>query len=106
MSSGPVTELFGVSFISVQNEIETGRGWGYDVVVVAHDDAPERRIRVTLSWADYEYWSHGSRAPAEIVRRLVEYLFAQNGFTPPDRFDAATARRWFPSIDEHLSEYG
>jgi hypothetical protein len=88
--------------IRIQNEQETGRGWAYDVIVGHGGDEPPREHRVMLSWADYEYWSHGQKPPADVVRQIVAYLLEQPGFTPPAKFDASTARRWFPSLDRHF----
>lgn len=95
--------------IRVQSEAETGRGWSFEVLIerdadeVVRPGSPlETSHRVTLSWADYEYWSHGSASPASVVRRVVEFLLDQHGFDIPARFDAATARRWFPAIDRAL----
>lgn len=95
--------------ILIQNETETGRGWSYEVFVrdenastgggsTDHRDAH----RVTLSWADYEYWSHGQKPPADVVRTVVAFLLEQQGFALPGKFDASTARRWFPSLDRHF----
>lgn len=89
--------------IRIQNEQETGRGWAYDVIVQRPGDQDPRQHQVTLSWADYEYWSHGQKPPADVVRQIVTYLLEQPGFTPPVRFDASTVRRWFPSLDRHLA---
>ena len=118
--------------IRIESETESGRGWWFHArfehacsatpqkrsplqapapsapqdpasAPVNDPDAPaERCADVHLSWADYEYWCHGARAPADVVRALIRFLTQQDGFEIPPKFDAATARRWFPDLDHAL----
>ena len=68
-----------------------------DGVVHEHD--------VALAWVDYEHWSHGRVAPERIIRAVVEVLLSERpDLELPARFDASTARRWCPAIDERVPE--
>src|SRR5688500_9344010 len=54
----------------------------------------DTRHEVSLSWVDYEHWSHGRIAPERVARAVVETLIDAQWLPLPARFDAATARRW------------
>ena len=56
---------------------------------------------VTLAWVDHEHWSGGRFPPSTVVERLFGVLLEQR-LDIPERFDAATARRWFRELDEEL----
>jgi hypothetical protein len=88
--------------IEVLTEEESGRGWAYRVSVDRGFGEP-REHAVTLSWADHEHWCGGRLPPSTVVRAVVRYLAEREDERPmPARFDAATARRWFPAIDREL----
>lgn len=90
-----------VASIRVARETELARGWEFEVRV----GQPDRLIRVRLSFADYEYWSHGTAAPCRVVQLLVNELAAQGSpLLGRDDFDAARARRQHPDIDARLLE--
>lgn len=91
--------------VTVESENPGDRGWIF-VVVVERDSAPPNpppprtEHEVTLSWVDYEYWSHGAAAPEQVARTVVEALLRDDPFRElPAAFDASTARRWMRSLD-------
>ncbi len=91
--------------VSVESEQQVEGGWVF-VVAVERDSAPPNpppprtEHEVTLSWVDYEYWSHGAVAPEKVAQRVVEALLRDDPFRElPQRFDASTARRWMRSLD-------
>ncbi len=86
--------------IDVQTEQEDQRGWWYHVLVI-ESDGREHTHDVRLDWLDHEHWSGGRVAPS----RVIEELFASLSLEPeliPGRFDASTARRWIPNLDDRL----
>jgi len=107
-----------VAQIDVRTETETAHGWRYDVAITrepaGESAAPgpsvalrATRHTVTLSWADHQFWSGGAQAPSRTIETVLAFLMDReedpgDAFILPDRFDAATARRWFPSLDAHL----
>lgn len=95
-----------VASVTVGREEEHGGGWVFDVTV-RRDDGAESLHAVSLSWVDYEHWSHGQLAPERVVRAVVENLV--NRGQPerlPARFDAATARRWVKGFDQLMGREG
>lgn len=110
--------------IEVEIERETGRGWSYEVSI-RRDRAGDpdtgtstataigtTRHTITLSWVDHEHWCGGVKAPSRVIEALVATLLAREGdstatgaaFELPAIFDAATARRWFSSLDDELMQ--
>lgn len=93
----PWLSFLRISFLShtrailVQEETQTPRGWSF---VVTLGDRPTERHDVTLSWVDYEYWSHGVTPPSRIVELVLKALaeLRPDAELPP-RFDASTLRR-------------
>lgn len=85
--------------VEVGAESGTDHGWSYEVEIRRGSELS--RHVVTLSWVDHDYWSGGVLPPSEIVRRVVVHLLAQPAAAGPlpQRFDAATARRWLPGLD-------
>ncbi len=80
--------------VAVENERSTPRGWVFDVILSPRSAGPSDRREVSLSWADYEYWSHGAASPArvvEVVMLAVAELLPDAEL--PARFDASTLRR-------------
>lgn len=91
-----------VASVSVHEEQETPYGWEFAVDVTAADHA--RRHRVHLSWQDYERWSHGTAAPAEVVRLMMQWVSSRPGCASlRDRLDASTLCRTFPGLDEAMT---
>jgi hypothetical protein len=96
-----------VASINVKTEEEMqqgGRGWQY-LVEVVRDDGRTSEHRVRLSWADHEYWCGGRAAPSRVVEALMRFLVEREsgGKEIPASFDAATARRWYPGVDEEIA---
>lgn len=95
--------------VTVDKEEEFQGGWMFEVTVRDGPgrDGPARGHRVTLAWVDYEHWSHGRLAPERVVQRVVTQLLASGmGQRLPDRFDAATARRWVKGFDQLMGDDG
>jgi hypothetical protein len=88
--------------IGPETDDKARRCWGYEVRVT--DDAGgSHDYRVTLSWSDYDLWSHGRIAPEKVVHAVFRYLLQREG---PDRilskFDCGVVRRYFPQVDREL----
>jgi hypothetical protein len=87
--------------ISIGTETQGNNHWAYEVAV---EDAGRRfDYRVTLSWSDYDLWSHGRVAPQRVVRAAFAFLLRQepaSSILP--RFDCAVIRRYFPHVDKEL----
>lgn len=89
--------------VEVFTEEDSGRGWQYRVRVVRADGRASEH-EVGLSWADHEYWSGGSAPPSKVVEAVVRYCAERETERElPARFDAATARRWWPGMDAEVS---
>lgn len=88
--------------IKVEHETETGHGWRYEVTV---ERAGLTTLHtVGLSWADHEWYSGGRLAPSQVVESIVRALVERESAQPlPRTFDCATARRWFPDLDQALA---
>ncbi|MFN7021755.1 MAG: hypothetical protein ACK4WH_10570 [Phycisphaerales bacterium] len=89
-----------VAEVVVDHEREAANGWVFGVLV-RRPGSTESRHDVSLSWVDYEHWSHGAAAPERVARAVVECLLASApDRTLPSAFDASTARRWDRGLDE------
>ncbi len=87
--------------VTVQTESPARSGWVFHVLV--NGDVVAHEHDVALSWVDYDHWSHGAIAPERIVQAVVEVLLDECPDRElPDRFDASTARRWCPQMDDLL----
>ncbi len=87
--------------IEIGTETEGDKRWAYDVTV--NDGARDYRYDVTLSWADYDLWSHGRVAPEKVVRAAFEFLLDQEPASSiMARFDCSVIRRYFPDVDREL----
>lgn len=87
--------------IAIGVETEGTNNWAYDVRV--QQGGKDYAFRVTLSWSDYEHWSHGRVAPERVVRAAFEFLLAREPAAEIlSRFDCATIRRFFPEVDAQL----
>ena len=59
--------------------------------------------QVTLSWPDYDLWSHGRVAPEKVVHAAFEFLLAHEPATSIlSKFDCSLIRRYFPEVDAEL----
>jgi hypothetical protein len=87
--------------IDVKTEEDSPRGWSFGVEL--DSDGTRHAYAVTLSWSDYDLWSHGQVAPERVVRAAFEFLLKREG---PEsilpRFDCAVIRRYFPDVDREL----
>jgi hypothetical protein len=109
--------------IDVRTEQETPHGWRYEIAVTrgAERSASARGGAtiatrtsshvVTLAWVDHEFWCGGAQPPSRTIQSVVAFLLERESdpseaFTLPERFDASTARRWYPSIDERFGMAG
>jgi len=88
--------------VEVLTEREAAHGWEFEVRVASSADRDEP-LRVTLSWADYEYLSHGAASPSRVVEAVVKSLIGADPQRPlPPTFDASTARRWVRDLDSRV----
>lgn len=90
------------AIVRVEGERETVRGWAFDVSVLRPGEQPTRHD-IRLSWVDHDRWSGGRVPPSRTVEALV--LTLEDAGAPPElpeSFDAATARRWLPTLDDEL----
>lgn len=87
--------------IEIGAESESPGSWTYDVTVYQH--GREQRMRVSLSWSDYDLWCKGRVAPQQVVRAVLEVLI-QRLEAPglPARFDCSQLRRHFPDADKQV----
>lgn len=87
--------------IEVKTEQDSGRGWSFGVEV--EGEGQPHRYTVTLSWSDYDLWSHGQVAPERVVRAAFEFLLRREGAGAIlSKFDCALIRRYFPEVDREL----
>lgn len=89
--------------IEVRTETEVQTGWEYHIRITRPGrEATDHQVR--LAWVDHDHWSGGTKAPSKVIEAVVEaVLRADPGRELPARFDASTARRWVPTLDETLS---
>jgi spore germination protein YaaH len=87
--------------IEIGTETEGANQWAYEVVV--KDNGRRLEYAVTLSWRDYDHWSHGRVAPQKVVKAAFEFLLSKE---PADsivaKFDCSLIRRYFPEVDREL----
>jgi hypothetical protein len=87
--------------IEIGTETEGDNRWSYDVTV--RDGGQAYAFQVTLSWSDYDLWSHGRVAPEKVVRAAFEFLLGREPASSIlTRFDCAVIRRYFPEVDSEL----
>ncbi len=87
--------------IEVQTETDTARGWTFNVTVTKNNQPSV--YEVSLSWSDYDHWSHGRVAPERVVVAAMAYAIEAEGLDElGTRFDCARLRRIWPAIDQEL----
>jgi len=95
-----------VAPIVVESEEEAGEGWRFVVRIVPTDGLRRQiRIEMTLSWADYDFWSGGMRSPSDVAIDVMKFIVArskESEFEIPGRFDASIICRLFPCADDAL----
>lgn len=87
--------------IHIGTETEGPNNWSYEVQV--RDEDKTHDYRVTLSWQDYDLWSHGRVAPEKVVRAAFEFLLQRepaSSILP--KFDCSLIRRYFADVDREL----
>ena len=87
--------------IEITTETEGSNHWIYQVVV---DDIGQLyNYEVTLSWADYDLWSHGRVSPEKVVHAAFKFLLENESASEIlSKFDCSIIRRYFPNIDSEL----
>ena len=87
--------------INVKTENESPRGWAFAVELT--DNGTTHQYDVTLSWSDYDLWSHGRVAPERVVKAAFEFLLDNEPASAiMSKFDCAVIRRYFPEVDSEL----
>ena len=89
--------------IEIVTETEASNRWEYEVRVT--DDGASYDYRVSLSWSDYDLWSHGRVAPQRVVAAAFRFLLAkEEASSILARFDCSLIRRYFPEVDKELPQ--
>ena len=87
--------------IEIGTETEEKNHWRYEVQV--KEKGQRHSYDVTLSWSDYDLWSHGRVAPEKVVHAAFKFLLQRE---PADdilsKFDCSLIRRYFPEVDTEL----
>lgn len=87
--------------IEIGPEQEEASRWTYAVRVF--DAGRTHDFDVSLSFADYDHWSHGRVAPSRVVEAAFAFLLERE---PPAsilaKFDCSVIRRYFPEVDREL----
>ena len=87
--------------IDIGTETEGPNHWANEVQV--RDNGHVYDYRVTLSWADYDLWSHGRVPPEKVVRAAFEYLLErESADSILSKFDCSVIRRYFAEVDREL----
>jgi len=87
--------------IEIGTETEGRNNWGYEVRV--REKGCSHDYQVTLSWPDYDLWSHGRVAPEKVVRAVFEFLLLhESASSILSKFDCSLIRRYFPEVDAEL----
>lgn len=90
--------------VEVLTESEVSGGWTH-TVRVRRAQGPDTVYTVRLAWVDHDHWCGGTHPPSRVTAAVVERLVACEPILElPERFDASTARRWLPGIDEELAQ--
>ena len=87
--------------IHIKTETDAERGWTFGVELA--DNGTRYSYEVSLSWSDYDLWSHGQFAPERVVKAAFRFLLERepaSAILP--RFDCAVIRRYFPDVDREL----
>lgn len=90
-----------MAHIDVTTEVEGSNCWKYEVSVSGDETSFD--YQVTLSWSDYDLWSHGRVAPQRVVQAAFEFLLdRENASSILASFDCSIIRRYFPEVDREL----
>jgi len=89
--------------IEVAAETEASNHWSYTVSVF--EAGRKHDYTVTLSFQDYDLWSHGRVSPSRVVEAAFQFLLANEPATAVmAKFDCSVIRRFFPQVDKELPE--
>jgi len=87
--------------IEIEQETEGKNNWAYKVSVF--DTGKRHEYEVTLSFQDYDLWSHGAIAPSKVVEKAFKFLLEREPATSiMSKFDCSVIRRYFPEVDTEL----
>ncbi len=87
--------------IDIGTETEGKNHWAYEVRVKENGCAYD--YKVTLSWPDYDLWSHGRVAPGKVVETVFEFLLEREpAESILSKFDCSLVRRYFSEVDSEL----
>ena len=87
--------------VEITTETEGKNQWIYQVVVTEKGSTQEHRV--TLSWPDYDLWSHGRVAPEKVVQAAFDFLLEREPASDIlAKFDCSVIRRYFPEVDSEL----
>jgi hypothetical protein len=101
--NGSTERVRGMVDVNVKTEEDSPRGWRFEVEL--SENGTRKSYDVTLSWSDYDLWSHGQFAPERVVKAAFKFLLERE---PMDailaKFDCAVIRRYFPEVDRELAK--
>jgi hypothetical protein len=87
--------------IEIGEETEGKSNWSYRVSVF--DAGKHHEYDVTLSFQDYDLWSHGTIAPSRVVEKAFKFLLEREPASAIlNKFDCSLIRRYFPEVDAEL----
>lgn len=87
--------------IDVTTEVDGNNCWEYEISVADQENSFD--YKVTLSWSDYDLWSHGRVAPERVVQAAFEFLLSRESASSIlSTFDCSVIRRYFPEVDREL----
>lgn len=91
--------------IEIGQETEGKNNWAYQVTVF--DAGKRHQYAVTLSFQDYDLWSHGSLPPSRVVEKAFQFLLDREPASAIlSKFDCSVIRRYFPEVDAELPKMG
>ncbi len=87
--------------IEIVTETEADGHWAFEARVF--DGGKAHRFDVTLSFQDYDLWSHGRVGPSRVVEAAFEFLLDNEPASSiMSRFDCSVIRRYFPHVDQDM----
>ena len=92
-----------VAMVEILDERDASDGWSFDAQVL-DPSGDLSRVRMRLSWADYNLWSPtGADTPASVARAVIQFLASHSTLIDLGAsFDASIARRRFGDADERI----
>jgi len=91
--------------IQIGTETEQANGWHYEVSII--DGDRKYSYEATLSFQDYDLWSHGQIAPSAVVEKAFRFLLEREpAGSIMSKFDCSLIRRYFPEVDKELAAHG